>query len=97
MTLQEYYNIIIDKYSNQEYTIKGRKGLDKPELNPKEFPLYAINYIIFEYLRDNKDNRWKLILDWVVVPNGVNQAGCDLDFTKINFNELFNFMLKAKT
>jgi hypothetical protein len=52
--------------------------------------------MIFEYLKDNNDNRWKLLLDFVLVPNGVNQGDCDIDFTKVDFEEFFYFMLSVK-
>jgi len=97
MTLNEYYDIIIDKYNSGEYKLKvAKKSTEKKEVNEKEFPLYALNYLIFEYLKDNKDDRWKLLIDFVLVPNGVNQEGCDVDFTKVDFEEFFYFMLSVK-
>lgn len=97
MTLNEYYDIIISKYNSGDYTLKVAKtSSDKPEINEKEFPLYALNYLIYEYLKDNKDNRWKLLLDFILVPNGVNQKGCDVDFTKVEFEDFFYFMISIK-
>lgn len=97
MTLSEYYTIIIDKYKSNDYKIKVAKTYkETPLINEKEFSLYAINYLIFEYLKDNKDDRWKLLLDFILVPNGVNKEGCDIDFTKIDFEEFFYFMLSVK-
>ena len=97
MTLQEYYNIIVDKYKNNDYKLKVAKSAkETPVINEKEFPLYAINYLIFEYLKDNKDDRWKLLLDFILVPDGVNIEGCDVDFTKVDFEEFFYFMLSVK-
>lgn len=97
MTIQEYYDIILDKYKSGDYKVKVAKTItETPEINEKEFPLYALNYLIFEYLKDNKDDRWKLLLDFILVPNGVNQEGCDIDFTKIDFEEFFYFMVSAK-
>lgn len=97
MTLQEYYNIIVDKYKSGDYKLRvAKSSKETPEINEKEFPLYAINYLIFEYLKDNKDDRWKLIIDFILVPNDVNLEGCDIDFTKINFDEFFYFMLSVK-
>lgn len=98
MTLKEYYDIILDKYRNDEYVLKTAKTKsDKPEIREKEFPLYALNYLIYEYLKDNKDNRWKLLLDFILVPNGVNQKGCDVDFTKVDFEDFFYFMISIKS
>ena len=98
MTLNEYYDIIISKYNSGDYKVKVSKTqTETPEVNEKEFPLYALNYMIFEYLKDNKDDRWKLLLDFIIVPNGVNQEGCDVDFTKVDFEEFFYFMLSVKS
>jgi hypothetical protein len=98
MTLNEYYDIIIDKYNSGDYKLKVAKTqIDKTEVNEKEFPLYALNYMIFEYLKDNKDDRWKLLIDFILVPNGVNQEGCDVDFTEVDFEEFFYFMLSVKS
>ena len=97
MTLNEYYDIILDKYVSGDYKLKvAKSSKTAPILNDKEFPLYAINYMIFEYLKDNKDDRWKLLLDFVLVPDGVNTVGCDIDFTKIEFEDFFYFMLSVK-
>ena len=97
MTLNEYYNIIISKYTTGDYKVKVAKtSKESPEINEKEFPLHALNYLIFEYLKDNKDDRWKLLLDFILVPNGVNQGDCDIDFTKVGFEEFFYFMLSVK-
>jgi len=97
MTIQEYYKIIVDKYNSNDYKLKVAKtAKETPVINKREFPIYAINYLIFEYLKDNKDNRWKLLLDFVLVPNGVNIIGCDIDFTKVDFEDFFYFMLSVK-
>ena len=98
MILNEYYDIIISKYKSGDYKLKVSKNQsDKLEINEKEFPLHALNYLIYEYLKDNKDDRWKLLLDFVLVPNGVNKGDCDIDFTKVNFEEFFYFMVSVKS
>jgi hypothetical protein len=98
MTLNEYYNIIIDKYKSNDYKLKiAKTSKETPVINEQEFSLYAINYLIFEYLKDNKDNRWKLLLDFVLVPNNVNNNECDIDFTKVDFEEFFYFMVSIKS
>lgn len=97
MTLLDYYNIILDKYQNNDYKTRVAKNQPTPIINEKEYSLYAINYLIFEYLKDNKDDRWKLLLDFVLVPNGVNKEGCDVDFTKVTFEDFFYFMVSVKS
>ena len=94
----KYYDIIISNYNSGDYTVKiFETKTESPEINEKEFPLHALNYLIFEYLKDNKDDRWKLILDYILVPNGVNQKDCDIDFNKVDFEEFFYFMLSVKS
>ena len=53
--------------------------------------------MIFEYLKDHKDDRWKLLLDFILVPNGVNEQGCDIDFSEVDFEEFFYFMVSIKS
>lgn len=97
MDIQEYYNIIIEKYKSDDFILKKGKYLSsEPEVNEKEFPVHALNYLIYEYLKDNKDDRWKLLLDYILVPNGVDQKDCDIDFTQIDFEEFFLFMISVK-
>jgi hypothetical protein len=98
MELKEYYNIIIDKYKSGDFKLRTGKHLESsPEINEKEFPLYALNYMIFEFMRDNKDDRWKLLLDFILIPNGVNTEGCDVDFTEVKFEDFFYFMVGVKS
>ena len=98
MILNEYYDIIISKYNSGDFKLKIAKDQpDNPEIKEKEYPLHALNYLIFEYLKDNKDDRWKLLLDYVLVPNGVNKGDCDIDFTKVSFEEFFYFMVSVKS
>jgi hypothetical protein len=98
MTLKEYYDIIISKYNSGDYKVKVTKTKNEsPVINEKEFSLHALNYLIFEYLKDNKDDRWKLLLNYVLVPNGVNKGDCDIDFTQIDFEEFFYFMVSIKS
>jgi hypothetical protein len=97
MTIKDYYDIIISKYNSGDYTLKVAKTSDiKPDVKEKEFPIHALNYLIYEYMKDNKDNRWKLLLDYILVPNGVNQKGCDIDFTQVEFEDFFEFMVSIK-
>jgi hypothetical protein len=98
MNIQEYYDIIIDKYKSGSFKLREGKHMESnPEIKEKEYPLHALNYLIYEYLKDNKDDRWKLLLDYVLVPNGVNKGNCDIDFTQIDFEEFFYFMVSIKS
>jgi hypothetical protein len=98
MTIKDYYDIIISKYNTGDYKIKVAKNQDiKPDIKEKEFPIHALNYLIYEYMKDNKDNRWKLLLDYILVPNDVNQVGCDINFKNVEFEEFFGFMVSVKS
>lgn len=98
MTLQEYYNTIISKYNSGDYKIRIAKHMQvTPEINQKEFTLHAMNYLIFEYLKDNHDSRWKLLIDYVLIPNGVNRGDCNIDFTQVSFQDFFDFMVSVKS
>jgi hypothetical protein len=99
MTIREYYNIILEKLQKGDYKIGVNKKYphpDKSEIKTNELPLHALNYIIYEYLNDNQDARWKLIFKYIVVPKGVNKEGCDIDFTKVTVDELVDFMITVK-
>lgn len=100
MTILEYYNIVLDKLQKNQYRIGVNKLFtppDKSEIKTNELPLHALNYILYEYLRDNKDKRWSLLYEYVVVPIGVNNKKCDIDFTKVKIDELVDFMTSVKT
>lgn len=100
MTIREYYNIILEKLQKGDYKIGVNKKFpapDKSEIKTNELPLHALNYILFEYLKDNDDKRWTLIFKYVVVPKGVNKGECDIDFTKVTVDDLVDFMITVKS
>ena len=92
MDLKDYYKSIIEKYKKGEYTLKGRKDIEKPLLNAKEFSLYAMNYLIWDFMKNKKDDRWKVLLDFVAVPNDMET----FDFSKHTFEDFFKFMISIK-
>ena len=95
--IKDYYNIILDKLKEGNYRIGVNKSKpDKSDIKDNELPLHALNYIIYEYLKDYQDKRWKLIFDYVLVPNGVNNKDCDIDFTTIDFDDMLDFMISTK-
>lgn len=100
MTLSEYYNIILDKLQKGEYKIRVNNKFqapDKSEIKSNELPLQALNYMIYEYLSDHKNKRWTLLFHYVLVPKGVNNKDCDIDFTKVKFDDFVEFMISVKT
>lgn len=100
MTILEYYDIILNKLQKGEYKIGSNKNYPKPkksDIKTNELPLHALNYIIYEYLLDNKDSRYKLLYHYILIPNDVNKEGCDVDFTNITIDEMVDFMITVKT
>jgi len=96
MTLPQYYDIILSKIQSGDYKLRVKKGAKKPQLNEKEYPLYALAYLIFEWQLDHKDPRWQNLFDYVLIPNVVNKDPIDIDFTKMKFEEFFDFMVSIK-
>lgn len=100
MTLNEYYDIILDKLQKGDYKILVNKKFnppDKSQIKVSELPLQALNYMIYEYLKDHKDKRFVLLFEYVLIPKDVNKEGCDIDFTKVKFDDFVEFMISVKT
>ena len=100
MTIKEYYDIILTKLQKGDYRIGVNKKFSPPnksDIKTNELPLHALNYILYEYLTDNKDKRWSLLFEYVVVPRGVNCKTCNIDFTQVSIDELVDFMVSIKT
>ena len=95
MNLTAYYDIIINKYKSNDYTILKKKGLPDPVITT-DYTLYAHDYLIYEWLLDHKDDRWKELIEYILVPNGVNQKDCDVDFTQVDFEEFYTFLIELK-
>jgi hypothetical protein len=90
MNLKETYIKIIGEYESNNYTIQSfsnKKNLIKKE----DFELYALNFLIYEYMKSKNDERWRQILNFVVVPNIIV-----IDFSNISFGDFFKFMLEIK-
>ena len=92
MKIKDFYKIIIENYEKGNFTIKGRRDINKPILDEKNYSHYALNYIIWEYLKQKNDDRWKLIFDFVVAPNNIEI----FDFSDFKFEDMYKFMLSMK-
>lgn len=88
MTLEEYFNQVLDRYSKKEYNIK-KFNKSKPELT--DFHLEAQHYMMYEWCEDHWDDRYKDIFDYVLVPKD-----CDYDFYNTNFEDFLKFLAKIK-
>jgi len=47
--LQEYFNRIYDRVVDGKYKLKGKKGIDRPEIDEKHLYLEVINYFIYKW------------------------------------------------
>lgn len=101
MTLNDYYNKVLQKLQNKEYTIFQKdKASPKPIIDPKHLENEAINYMIYEYMEDNKDKRRMNLFDYFLKPKGLGNntksAETNFNFTTVTFEEFFNFMISIK-
>lgn len=101
MTLQQYYDKVLEKLKNEEYTILIKdKSAPKPEIDPKHLENEAINYMIYEYMEDNKDKRRMNLFDYFLKPKGLGNktksAETNFDFTSVTFEDFFDFMISIK-
>jgi len=96
VNLATYHKIIIEKYKNKEYKILKKKGLPKLTVSEDNYNLYAHDYLIYEWMLDHEDERWKELIEYILVPNGVNQKDCDVDFTQVDFQKFYTFLIELK-
>jgi len=87
--LQDYYNEIIEKYSNKEYTILKFSECEIPE--NFEPHLESQHFMMFEHMEDWNDDRRFEIFDYIIRPNEL-----DIDFTEIEFEEFLKFLASIK-
>jgi len=92
MITVEHYNNIIDEYKRGNFTLKEYKKVNFI-LNDKEYSTYAMNYLIWEFMKSKNDNRWEMLLDSVLVPNKLNSS---IKFEEMEFEDFFNFMITLK-
>lgn len=88
MNIQEYYQIIKQKLESNDYTTSNPR-----DINPH---LEAINYLQWEFMSDRKDPRIDKVFSDICVPNGVNQNGVDIDFSKYSVEGFLKEIMKLK-
>ena len=88
MNLIEYFNKVEDEIRNQNYYIINIKNVNIP--SKISLHIEVLNYMIFEWNEDRKDNR-NDIFDYIIRPKN-----CDFDFTSITFEEFFKFLMSNK-
>jgi len=93
MTITEYFNLVNDKIENGDFKIKKSSDFRSVEVQIKSSYLESINYFMYEYLKDRKDNRMKVLFDYIVVPNDTDPL---FDFNEVSFEDFFKFLVDIK-
>ena len=93
MTIKEYFNLVNNKIEKGDYKIKKSQDFHDTNIEIKSAYVEAINYFMYEYLKDKKDKRIRLLFDYVVVPNDTDVL---FDFNTITFEEFFEFLIHIK-
>lgn len=87
MTLTEYFIQVLTKIESNDFELVV---FDKePDSDKLSIHIEALNYILYEWNEDNKDER--NIFDYILKPND-----SDWDFTSITFDEFFDFVTSQK-
>ena len=95
--LQTYFDKIYQRVNEGKYKFKGKKGQEKPELDPKHLYLEVINYFIYTWcLTHNQQNRIPLLFDYVLIPTYINREKEHQFFKQISFEEFFEFLVAIK-
>lgn len=93
MTIREYFNLVKEKIENGDYKIKKHPDYKYiPEI--KSSYVESINYFMYEYLKDRKDQRMKVLFDYIVVPTDTDPL---FDFKEVSFENFFEFLVNIKT
>ena len=93
MTITEYFKLVNDKIEKGDFKIKKSPDFHSVEVQIKSSYLESINYFMYEYLKDRKDNRMKVLFDYIVVPNDSDPL---FDFNEISFEDFFKFLVDIK-
>ena len=87
MDLKKYYEKIIEEIKSFNFKIIEITEPAPEKISPH---LEAINYIIYDWDRDHKDDR-DLDFEYVIQPE------TNIDMNEISFDDFFNFITKIKT
>ena len=91
MNLKKVYKDIIQDYNNGNYEIYNFSS-KKFKFQEEESALYAMNFLIWKFMKSKKDDRWQNILNFVIIPETV----ININFDLINFEDFFKFMIETK-
>jgi len=88
LTINEYYQIIKEKLEKNDYTTDLKR-----DINPH---IEAINYLLWEFMSDKKDERIDKVFSNICIPNGVNQGDIDIHFNEYTTEEFLKEVMKLK-
>ena len=91
MTLEElnnYFNLILEKYSNNEYETKNFK-FTEPVID--DFHLEAQHYMMYEWYEDHWYDDYETIFNHILIPKD-----CDEDFYNTDFKDFLKFLSSIK-
>ena len=90
MQLKDYFEKVQSQIQSGNYTLKHIKG-NIPTKTEHSY-IEAINYIMYEWADDHKQDIKDMLWDYILIPDD-----CNIDFTKIDFEEFFNFLIEIKS
>ena len=93
MDITKYYEIIKEKITNGDYKLGGTYEGDVSKLSPH---LESIHYLLYEFMKDRKDDRMKKVFSYICKPNGVDEGEIDIDFTKWDTEVFLKEIMKIK-
>lgn len=95
MSINEYFNLVYSKIENGDYKIKASPKFIKSKkgVDIKSVYVESINYFMYEFLKDRKDKRSRLLFDYIVIPNDTDPL---FDFNEISFEDFFEFLINIK-
>jgi hypothetical protein len=91
MNIKQIYKDVISEYKNKNFEIINFSD-KKVIIDDSEYAIYAMNYLIYSFMKSKKDERYKLIFNFIIIP--INLTA--IDFTIIKFETFFKFMIETK-
>jgi len=91
MNIKQMYKDVISEYKNKNFEIINFSD-KKVIIDDSDYAIYAMNYLIYSFMKAKKDERYKSIFDFVIIP--INLTA--IDFTIIKFETFFKFMIETK-
>ena len=88
MTVTDIFNEVYNEFINGNYKIANPKNRDQtknivpPKMEPKQALQQTVNYILWEWTNDRKDDKFKNLIKAVCLPQK------DYDMSQFTFKEI---------